>query len=359
MIQSMIEEGQTGIEWVEKLYGQTRAEKEFLESVQSENIHHAWLLSGKKGVGKASFAYRAAAFLLQGERNFDSENVKLDEQSRALPLVKGLSHPDLLVLRRPWDEKSKKYKEMITVEESRRVSAFFEHHAGFGGWRICIIDALDEMNETAANALLKTLEEPPEKCIFFLICHSVGNILPTIISRCRKLAFQPLTEADISEILRIKDANGLFSEDERMACSFLGEGSAGRAVDLLENNGLELYKQMVTLLMTLPDLPAEQLHELCDRVSQDKNSLASFISLYSDWLHRLIRYAATDISPTPLFEGEEKLYLRLKDTLPLERLVELWESLQKEYSQTLELNLDSRQFLLECFFSLASQWRKR
>ncbi|MGD8327641.1 MAG: AAA family ATPase, partial [Sphingomonadales bacterium] len=176
----MNEEG--GISF-EPLLGYDEAERLFLDALNSDRLHHAWLLTGPKGIGKATFAYRLSALLLS-----DSTNGDIDELHPAIRLLRNEAHPDLRILKRGIDPKTGKLKSEISVADIRVLQGFLGSTAAQGGWRIIIIDAADDLNRNAANALLKILEEPPKKVAFFLISHAPGRLLPTIRSRCRHLA---------------------------------------------------------------------------------------------------------------------------------------------------------------------------
>ena len=180
-------------------FGHTEEEQKLLSSWQSGKMHHAWLLTGPKGIGKATFAFRAARFLFNegmteqgaGLLGNMAAPTSLDspDDSQAVHLVTNLAHPNLLVIDRPYDQKTKRFKTEITVDEVRRTVRFFGSTAGEKTWRVCIVDPADDLNNNAANALLKILEEPPVRTIFFLISHAPGRLLPTIRSRCAAWAF--------------------------------------------------------------------------------------------------------------------------------------------------------------------------
>ena len=172
------------------LFGQSEAEQTLFDAFMSGRMHHAWLLTGPKGIGKATLAYRAARFVLQhGVPEIASAARATDlstpaDQPVARQVIAG-SHPNVLTLRRPWDDKAKRFKTVLTVDEVRRTAGFFGLTAGVKSWRIAISDAADDMNVNSENALLKILEEPPPQSLFFLVAHQPGRLLPTIRSRCR------------------------------------------------------------------------------------------------------------------------------------------------------------------------------
>lgn len=186
-------EGPEHPRFTRKLEGHAAAERIFLDAWAKGRLHHAWMIAGPEGIGKATLAWRIARFLLatpqaSGEPPHDLGS---DPASEAARLVGARSHPDLFVLERPVNPETGKLKQDIAVDDVRRVNAFFARTAAMGGWRVVIVDAVDDLNASSANALLKILEEPPLKAIFLLVAHAPGRALKTIRSRCRVLALRP------------------------------------------------------------------------------------------------------------------------------------------------------------------------
>jgi DNA polymerase-3 subunit delta' len=186
------------------LFGQSVAEAAFLSALNSGRLPHAWLLTGPRGVGKATFAWRAARYLIAtppetGDALFappPAESLDIDAGHPVARRIRALSEPDLLLLRRAWDHDRKRLKAQLTVDEVRGLKGFFALSSD-GGRRVVIVDCADEMNPSAANALLKELEEPPKNTVMFLISHQPSGLLPTIRSRCRMLRFEPLSSPDL------------------------------------------------------------------------------------------------------------------------------------------------------------------
>ena len=177
------------------LVGHQAAERHLLQAHQSGSLHHAWLITGPKGIGKATLAYRFAKFLLTAptpERARAHNSLYLAPEASAFRLVSAASHPDLLVIERGIDQRNKRLKSEISVETAREAQNFFARTSGAGGWRIAIVDSADELNGKSANALLKIIEEPPKQSIFLIVCHQPGRLLRTIRSRCLHLPLDPL-----------------------------------------------------------------------------------------------------------------------------------------------------------------------
>jgi DNA polymerase-3 subunit delta' len=235
------------------------AEQTLLTALASGRMHHAWLITGPKGVGKATLAYRLARRLLGAAPQ--GGGLGSDPDDPVVRQVAAQSHPDLLVLRRPVEDG--KARKAVTVEEARRLPDFFAKAPAMGGWRVAIIDSADDMNDNAANAILKTLEEPPERGVVLVLAHAPGRLLPTIRSRCRQLRLTPLSDTDIVQaVQRVVSVDG----DRAAALARLAHGAPGRALALAAAGGVELYDEILNLLSGLPNIPELALLKLADRL---------------------------------------------------------------------------------------------
>ncbi|MGV8995971.1 MAG: DNA polymerase III subunit delta' [Parvibaculaceae bacterium] len=342
-----------------ELLGQRDAELSVFDAFMSGRMHHAWLLTGPKGIGKATLAYRAARFVLR----HSTPEVASAAGARDLttpadhPVARQVaagSHPNVLTIRRPYDDKAKRLKTVITVDEVRRTANFFGLSAGAGGWRIAIIDAADDMNINAENALLKILEEPPPQSLFFLVSHQPGRLLPTIRSRCRTLRMAPLPAHDVAAVLA---ANGIKGSDaDRQSIARLSEGSAGRALAIADGGGLDLYTEIVGLLMALPRLDIKALHKLADKIARRgaDDAWATGIDLLSDWLQRLVRIGAGAAHQPELVNGEAAAMSRLARSADLDHWVEVWEKITHSVARAEALNTDRKLVVLNIFSMLES-----
>jgi len=201
------------------LHGHQDEEQALADALRSGRMHHAWLLTGTKGLGKATLAYRFARIAL-GARKVGIRPFDVDPEDTIARRVTAMAHPDLFVLRRGLNERGKPRRE-ITVDDARELGHFFSLAPSEGGMRVAIIDAVDDLNRNAANAILKTLEEPPARSVLLLVCHAPGAILPTIRSRCRRLPLR----AQPDDVVRA--AMGATADE---AIVGLGKGRPGRAI---------------------------------------------------------------------------------------------------------------------------------
>jgi len=345
------------------LVGNAIAEQALLRAYTSGRLHHAWLLSGPEGVGKATLAYRFARFLLTRSGDggdAEADSLVLPPENRVSALVGALAHPNLLVLRRPWLAEKKRLATAITVGEVRRLRRFFGHTAGAGRWRVVIIDRAEEMNVAAANALLKNLEEPPANCVFLLVCCAPGRLPVTIRSRCRTLKLTPLDaeELETAVLAAFRAAGREPPESELVrACVPLAQGSVGRALRLLETGGSELYDRLIGLMARLPELDYEGVHALADELSASgaDEAYQLFFELASEALARIVGHAATGEGAAG---AEAELAGRLKDATTLAQWAGLWETIQRAKVEADALNLDRKNLVLATFFRLEEAARE-
>lgn len=343
------------------LFGHAGAERELAGTFAGGRMHHAWLITGREGIGKATLAYRFARHVLARPDERDPKGVSLDvpPTSTAARQVLALSHPGLMLIRRPWDFKSKKLMTVITVDEVRRLRSFLAHSAEAQAWRCVIVDQADELNINAANALLKSLEEPPVRTVFLLVSSEPGRLLATIRSRCRRLDLAPLSSADLRHAaLQAIGEAGAGPPDAKAwpALERLAEGSVRRALMLAAAKGLELNARIGALIAGLPNVDWSSVHALSDEVSGAANGprFELFYELLLGELSRLIR-ARTSGHGT-----SEDLALagRLIGEGSLASWAELWERSAREKAEALTLNLDRKALILAVFAGLAAAARK-
>ena len=216
------------------IIGQDRAVEQFASAWATRRLHHAWLLAGPKGVGKATFAHSAARRVLAEAAGpaFSASGIDTPDDHPMVKLVEAGSHPDMRRLERLVNEKTGNLARNISVDQVRSLAELFDLSPAMSPWRVAVIDTVDELEPSGANALLKMLEEPPPNSLFFLVSHAPGRLLPTIRSRCRRLDFQKLDDDAMTSVLERQAPDVSGGERQRIiAMSF---GSAGRALAFAE-----------------------------------------------------------------------------------------------------------------------------
>jgi len=242
------------------LVGQEAAEAAFEDARARGRLHHAWLISGPQGLGKATFAFRIARRLLGAAPDPRHGLLGAAPQDPVSRLVAQDAHPDLMVVDRT--DSDGKVRREILVEEVRRLNEFFSKSPASAPYRVAIVDAADDLNRNAANALLKTLEEPPPRGVILLVCHAPGRLIRTIRSRCRTLKLAPLPEAAVADfVARRTDAD----PEQALRLARMSGGAPGRALALASEGALEMDDAARTLLQGLPELDRTLALSLTDR----------------------------------------------------------------------------------------------
>ena len=340
------------------LLGHEAAEAALLQAYRSGRLPHAWLLSGPRGVGKATLAFRFARFLFaagpgNGLFALAPASLVLPPEHSAFRRVASGGLADLLVVERGIDPRRKKLRSEIVVDDTRAIAGFLRLTPAEGSWRVVIVDGADMMNHNAANALLKILEEPPQRALLLLVSDNPGRLLPTIRSRCRILALKPLPEPVVLHALERYRPD--LSQSDRAVLAELGEGSIGRALDLAQAGGIGLYRSLVKLIDGLPELDGAALHALADRFARgDGDDAFRLISeLLPGFIARMVALASGGgeggRAPLP---GEAATMRRLAERRGLDQWVEVWEKLTHLFAQADGVNLDRKQVVLNAFFAL-------
>ncbi len=344
--------------FAERLFGQSAAEDRFLAAVRSGRILHAWLLTGPDGVGKATLAWRLARFLMVRASRIHSgavqtaalESLDVDHDHPAARRVRALSEPGLSLVRRPYDPARKRIRSQITVEEIRALGNQFALSPPDRQPLVAIIDSADDMNSFAANALLKLLEEPPANSYIFLISHSAEMLLPTIRSRCGFLRCQPLAPADLK---RAVEASGAFQVTDAAGLAELAGGSVGAAVRLHVNEGIEMYRRLVSIFSGAAGLRRDQAFALaseCAGHGAETQYTAAVMSLLM-FLSRLAKSAA-GVRMGEAVAGEKDCLSRLGAA----GQARVWSALNSELAQRARhaklVNLDPVSVVLDMMFAI-------
>lgn len=325
-------------------FGHGEAERTLLDAYRSDRIPHAWLIGGAQGIGKATLAYRMARFVLaHGDPAIPkvqaAETLELDSMHPVTRHVAADTHGGLLILERTPNEKGV-MRTVISVEQTRETIAFFGSTAALGGWRVCIVDTVDELNPNAANALLKVLEEPPRQSLFLLVSHAPARVLPTIQSRCRKLALRPLATDDV--IRAAADAAQIAPDDTSLReAADAAEGSVARALALVGGDALKLQQRTTALLDSLPQVDPRELHALGDALGgSDRAALGAFVDSVDRWIGERLRAGDANAN------------------LPrLARLAEVWEKINNAARETETYNLERKPLVFSVFGLLAEATR--
>jgi DNA polymerase III subunit delta' len=330
-----------------RVYGHAPAERALVAAIAAGRMHHAWLLTGRMGIGKATLAYRLARFLLAraDERTEPVSNLDVDAGSIATRQVLALSHPGLLVLRRPWLTTTKRFAMSIPIDEVRRLRGFLGHTAAEGTWRVVIVDTADDLNPNAANALLKSLEEPPARTVFILLASEPGRLLPTIRSRCRVLPLAPL---GLDDLRRAAIAAAMGREISFAQMEPLADGSVRRLLELSDGTGAKLHERIQVILSALPKVDWTAAHALADDLGSPAadQRFETFFTVLLSVVANAIRNAAAGA-------GEEAPAW----SIPPDRApawAELWETIGRDKEEAVELNLDRRALILSTLSGLAA-----
>jgi len=320
------------------LVGHHEALARAARAIRSGRPPQAWLIAGPPGVGKATLAYRIARYLLKyGARDDGPADLAVAANDPVSAQIAARAHPGLLILKRGLNREGKPMT-VLGVDEIRRLAGFFGMTAGAGGWRVAMVDTADDMNDNAANALLKVLEEPPSRSMLMLLANAPGRLLPTIRSRCQRLDLRPLAEADVDAELarRLPEMPAA----ERASLAKLSGGSIGAALRLADEDGLALANEAARLIDEAggPDVPA--VLALGEKIARVKDGLESFGDFLGDALAERIRARAAQDAPR------------------LDRWVALRERLIASFGRSTALHLEPRQTILSAARAVSQTARR-
>jgi DNA polymerase-3 subunit delta' len=322
------------------LYGHDQAEQALLAAYRGGRIPHAWLIGGPSGIGKATLAYRMARFVLAHPDPAavqSARSLAVEAEHKVARRIAAEAQGDLLVLERTENEQGN-MRTVIAVDQVRRTVGFFGSTAGEGGWRVCVVDSADELKyPEASNALLKVLEEPPPRCLFLIVSHAPGRLLPTIRSRCRTLLLRPLAEGDVAQAAAA--ALGIDPGDPVLAeAAAAADGSAARAIALYGGPLLAVRERVLALLDKLPARDPRALHLLGETLERaDRDAFVTFVETVRAWLSRRLSAGA--------------------DKQRMAAAAEVWDKLDRGAREVEVYNLDRKPFVFTVFGWLAEAAR--
>jgi DNA polymerase-3 subunit delta' len=321
------------------LLGHDAAEHTLLGAIHFGRMHHAWLITGPEGIGKATLAFRFARRLLAGHGVDGAHgSLALDPLHPVFRRVMAGGHADLLTIERAYDERTKRRKRDIAVDDVRKINGFMALTPAEGGWRVAVIDGAEDLNQNSANALLKILEEPPSRAVLILVCSATGRLPPTIRSRCRPLRLSALSDTVMRKLLALYLPEQ--SPDDRDRLITLADGSIGRALAMAHEDGVAVAAMVDNLLAALPNVPLSRGHQVADALGRSDTGF----HLFTD---QLIAGIAALVRDTVRGRADPEQQ-RLAALLPLDAWGELWQGLLRLQDETERFALDKRQALVSC-----------
>ncbi len=323
------------------LLGHRAAEAELAAAMRSPRMHHAWLILGPAGIGKATLAFRAARRLLAGPP--EGDDLALPPEHPVFRRVASGGHADLCTIQPGWNEKKKQQHTDILIEEARKLPDFLHRTAAEGGWRVAVVDGADTLNRNAANALLKVVEEPPSRTVLFLTCLAAGLLPTTLRSRCRRLTLAPLPDADVAALLARENPER--PEAERLALARRASGSIGRALALADADGADVTGLVRRTLAEPLRLGTADALAVADVIARDEAAFAAFMDDLREGLAEAVRAAAR--------AREDAAQRRLLGARSLAEWVAVWQALGTLKDETEGLHLDKREALVQGFKLLA------
>lgn len=326
------------------LLGQEAGEKVLLDAWKNNSLHNSWLISGIEGIGKATLAYRFARFLLaaDGSKRDQYTSLEVSENNPVFKLVMNNAHPDLKIIERDYtdtdrrkilkaikegeqlsDEEMRGLKKsaFIRVDDVRTINEFMTKKSADNNWRIVVIDSIDDMNPSSANAVLKILEEPPVKALIILISHNPNKLLPTIRSRCAKLSLRPLEDNTVASLLRRYRPN--LSEKAIQGLTAICSGSIGKAITYADNGALSQYDDLCKIVYAKNKFSIAELLKFCDKAVADEDNFYLIQEL-------ILKFIAENV----------------KNSEQPNEMATAWDNAIRVFNETERLNLDKKQALI-------------
>jgi DNA polymerase-3 subunit delta' len=330
-----------------RFIGHAKVEAGLLEACRSNHLHHSLILAGPKGIGKATLAYRLARYLLkQGENELfglESEgpnNFEISPEDTVFRQIAAGGHPSLKLVERARNADTGKFARDITVADIRALSGFYRMTSAAGSWRIAIVDPAEAMNQNAANALLKILEEPPERCVIILISHAPGRLLPTIRSRCHFIQMSALSAQELATALDALSIGAAGADIELLTA--LSEGSIGEASRIVQMDGLALHCDIQALMARRGATFDGDLDSFCDRMT--KKGQEETFELFTRLMERSISDKIIEIG---------RAGSAAKPGGELDHWLDVWEKVRVLFAQASGLGLDRKHVILNAFLHVS------
>lgn len=326
--------------------GHEKAEEVFFEAWKNGKLHNSWIVAGVEGIGKATLVYKFARFLLTN--NPEAKNLDISPDSEIFHLVSNNSHPDLKIIERDYTETDKKKiikaiksgekmeqdeldglkkSQFIRVDDVRTINDFLAKKSSLDGWRVVIVDSVDELNNNGANAILKILEEPPYKTIIFLISHNPNKLLPTILSRCIKLNLTPLEDGVVASLLRRYRSE--LKEKEIKELLEVSGGSVGKAMTYSDIGALKVYRELSDIVYAKNNFKLGDLLDFAGKYTKDEDS-------YYIVKEMVCKFFSNNI----------------KNTENVRELAQVWEDAIKIFDEVERINMDKKQAIINIVNSI-------
>ena len=368
------------------LLGHAPAEAQVANWISKGRLGQALMICGPHGIGKATWAFRIARALLRQRAPAEEQGAgqgpppvpllpelpssaaaaatSLSEEDRddqTFRWVASAAHPDLLIVERRFDEKRGRQLGEIVVDDIRRIAGFLGSSSALGGWRVVIVDAADEMNRNAANALLKVLEEPNYNSVLLLVSHQPRLLPPTVRSRCRRIVLRPLDD-DIVERLLVR-YRPTISQADREILVALAEGSIGDALQLTATEGIANWRTLAAAFAALAENDSRPLFACAadPNAGGDADNFRSISHMLSWWLRKLARTCAVgpagELAIAAALQDSTPVLRRLAGKATLDRWLKVWDKTHHLATQAATGNLDRKQVLSTLLLDLVCEVR--
>jgi DNA polymerase III subunit delta' len=331
------------------LIGHRAAEAEMLGAYRGGRLAHAWLIGGPRGVGKATLAWRFARFVLANpDPNAapaqEANDLGVDPKRQAARFLAALAHPDFALIRRTWLPDKKRFSSEIQVENARMALQVFQMSAAFGGWRVLIVDCAEDLNRSSANALLKMIEEPPQRSLVLIVSHRPGRVLPTIRSRCRRIKLEPLSEEEVAAAIAALGPPWNEADPAAVArAARRANGSVREALARLSPDAAGTDALIDSTIARLPRPDPRAVLRLADALADRSAAAEVYDAFHRELYDWLAGYAARTAS----------------SVARAEELGGLWDDIRTAARDTEEMNLDRRLHILATFARIAATDRSR